>query len=84
MNYTVLWDPDAEQALADIWMNASDRGDVTAAADQIDRVLRIDPQQQGESRAQGRRVLLIAPLGVLFRVLEQDRIVRVIQVWDFE
>ena len=83
MNYTVLWDPAAEQELADVWITAADRAAVTSAADEIDRRLRRDPEQQGESRDDGRRVLLVSPLGVLFRVLPDDRIVRVIQVWSF-
>jgi hypothetical protein len=83
MRYTVVWVPEVEQDLADLWMNAPDRKAVTAAADQIDDLLRTDPEQQGESRPEG-RVLLIPPLGVFFHVLEQDRIVRVVQVWRFE
>ena len=75
MTYTVVWDPAVEQDLAHLWISAPDRQALSAAADQIDQLLRTDPEQQGESRPEG-RVLLIAPLGVLFHVLEQDRIVR--------
>jgi hypothetical protein len=83
MNYTVLWDPDVEQDLASLWMNAPDRAAVTAAADRIDELLKTDPEQQGESRINEWRLLTVAPLGILFQVFEEDRIVRVIQVWRF-
>jgi plasmid stabilization system protein ParE len=83
MNFTVLWDPEAEQELAAIWVAAADRAAVTAATDEIDRLLRTNPEQRGESRDDGRRILLVAPLGVLFRVLPDDRVVRVLQVWSF-
>jgi hypothetical protein len=83
MKYTVVWDPDAEQELASLWMAAAERQALTDAADQIDKVLRQDPQQQGESRPDGLRILFVEPLGIIFRVHEDDRLVRVLQVWSF-
>jgi hypothetical protein len=83
MKYTVVWIPDAEQELAAIWMAAPDRNAVTAAAHIIDTLLREDPETRGESREHDRRVLLEAPLGVLFKVLPDDRLVRVLGVWHF-
>src|SRR5262249_51266959 len=79
-----VWDPAAEQELAELWMNSPDRNAVTLAADRIDQALKTDPEQEGESRPDGRRILLVVPLGVLFRVLPDDRLVRVLQVWRFE
>ena len=43
MIYTVLWLPNAEEELAAIWMNAMDRGAVTATSFAIDQQLRSDP-----------------------------------------
>ena len=83
MNYTVVWIPPAEQELAAIWMDAPDRAAVTAAAHAIDSTLRTDPEKQGESRDEGRRILLHAPLGVLYKVLPEDCLVRVLVVWHF-
>jgi mRNA-degrading endonuclease RelE of RelBE toxin-antitoxin system len=81
MTYTVTWKPEAERRLATLWMNASDRSAVTKAANEIDRRLRFGPEREGESRDQGRRVVLESPLGVLIKVEPQDRIVYVLTVW---
>jgi hypothetical protein len=83
MRFTVLWSKKAENRLAELWLAAADRGSLTAAANGIDRLLRDDPDQQGESRPNGERILLIAPLGVVFRVGAADRIVTVLRIWQF-
>jgi plasmid stabilization system protein ParE len=83
MRYTVVWKPEAQRRLANLWLNAADRRAVTAAADAIDKKLLTDPGTQGESRPGGRRILMESPLGVLFKVSEQDRIVTVLTVWRF-
>jgi hypothetical protein len=64
-------------------MNASDRNAVTQAANEIDRRLQTNPDQEGESRSDGRRLLLVNPLAVLFEVVPDDRIVSVIAVWQY-
>lgn len=84
MNYTVIWKPEADRRLADIWLNAADRAAVTAAAHQIDQKLRRDPENEGESRDKGRRIQLVAPLGVLYRVAPDDRLVNVVAVWAYK
>jgi hypothetical protein len=81
MNYTVIWKPSAEQELALIWINASNRRAITAAANRIDTLLRVDPLTQGESRTGGTRVLFQPPLAVLIEVKEEDRLVAVLKVW---
>jgi plasmid stabilization system protein ParE len=81
MTYTVAWVPSAEQRLADIWLHAPDRDRVTRAAHDIDQRLRRDPENDGESRSNGRRILISIPLGVIFRVFPQDRLVEVLTVW---
>jgi hypothetical protein len=64
--------------------HASDRQAVTDAANEIDRLLAIEPLDIGESREEGRRILLVPPLGVTFYVVSEDRIVRVLDVWSFD
>ncbi len=83
MKWTVLWVPDAEQELVEIWLASADRNRVTAAANEIDGRLRIDPENQGESREQSLRVLLVPPLGVDVEVRPQDRAVQVLAVWTY-
>jgi hypothetical protein len=84
MNYTVLWRPVAEQRLASIWMTARDRNAVTEAAHAIDEVLRIDPEQVGESRPDDVRIHFEEPLGILFTVSPDDRMAYVLSVWRWD
>ena len=83
MKFTVLWVRRAEIKLAQIWTEASDRAEVTQAANTIDAALCHDPENCGESRPDALRILLVAPLAVIFRVETEDRIVRVADVWRF-
>ena len=83
MKYTVLWKSAAEQELASIWMHASDRDRVTAAAQRIDDLLQSDAEERGESRTTGVRILIVPPLAVLFTVRPEDRIVSVGTAWRF-
>jgi hypothetical protein len=83
MSYTVDWLPDAEQSLAAAWLAARDRAAVTRAANVIDERLRHDPGNEGESRPDGRRIMFVAPLGVIFRVLPNERRVIVSHLWQF-
>jgi hypothetical protein len=84
MTYTVLWRPVAEQRLAEIWTLASDRNAITQAAHAIDEALRTDPENVGEARADDVRILFEAPLGVLFTVSPDDRVVYVLSVWRWD
>jgi hypothetical protein len=81
MIWTGTYKPSAEQELARLWNGAPDRGAVTAAANQIDALLKTDPLTCGESRSEATRILLVPPLAVLFETSEDDCIVEVLQVW---
>ena len=84
MRYTVLWTPDAEQDLAEIWMEASDRRGITAAANTIDASLTERPELLGESRDRNVRIAFTWPLAVEFEVLSEDCTVYVLSIWSFE
>jgi hypothetical protein len=81
MSYTVIWKESAEEMLAEIWMAATDRQAVTEAANTIDSLLKQDPKQQGESRGDRFRIMLVSPLAVHYEVREMDRMVHVLKVW---
>jgi hypothetical protein len=83
MSYTVLWAPAAERALAELWMDALRRRELSDAANAIDLRLGSSPLDEGESREEGRRILLVAPLAVVFEVFPADRVVRILHVWRF-
>jgi len=55
----------------------------STAADEIDRRLGTNPLGDGESREDDLRILLIPPLGVMYRVSPADRIVHVFEVWSY-
>lgn len=80
---TVGWTAEARRELADIWLRAdsTQRRAISAAAHAIDRRLAINPDNEGESRSAGRRVLFERPLGIMFRVHQSRAAVRVTRVW---
>jgi hypothetical protein len=84
MIFTVSWGPGAVTDLAAIWLDAPDCPEVTSASREIDRLLRRDPAAIGESRDENVRIMFVAPLGVDFEVVEDDRIVYVLSVWRIE
>jgi hypothetical protein len=81
MNYTVTWRPSAEQQLAQLWLSASDRDAVRAAADHMDAVLQRDPLSEGEARAGNTRIFIAPPLAGYYDVHPPPREVFVWAVW---
>jgi plasmid stabilization system protein ParE len=84
VKYTVLWSPEAENRLAELWNSASDRKAVTDAANAMDRLLATNPHQLGGARPDGTCVSFMPPLGFLFNVVEADRTVSVLKIWSFK
>jgi len=82
MRYRVVWEPPAERDLTELWLGSRMRHAIGRAADQIDAVLQWKPHECGESREAGRRVMFLWPLGISFRIDEDQQEVRVISVWQ--
>jgi hypothetical protein len=82
--WQVTWLQPALDELTTIWTQAdsASRRAITAATHSIDQVLQADPQNQGESREEGERVLFAFPLGIAFEVDDQQSVVWVLHVWD--
>jgi hypothetical protein len=80
MRFTVIWSLIAQDQMADLWLSASDRNAVTRAQAEIDRVLLIDPDQQGMPFF-GDRIVVVLPLRALFSINLMDMQVVVEQVW---
>jgi len=78
MIYLVGWTATAENGLADVWMKASDRKAVNAAADRIERALATSPLDLGEGRDRNDRIHFDPPLSVVFRVDAAARVVIVV------
>jgi hypothetical protein len=68
--------------LAAVWLDEKNRNTVASAADTIDRLLARDPESVGELRFDTVRTLAIPPLGVDYEVIDQDRIIYVLSVWN--
>jgi hypothetical protein len=81
MRYTAIYTDQAEQKLADAWMNSPDRSAITIACNSIDEELAEDPETKGDLRFDTVRSLIAGPLGVEFEVVEPDRLVYVLSVW---
>jgi hypothetical protein len=59
--------------------NPAIRNDITLAADQIDATLPFEPNTIGAPRGRSRYAVQL-PLAILFRVIEDDRKVRILSV----
>ncbi len=81
MKYTVVWTVEAEEELADIWVDAVDRDVIAQAAESLDRELAQNPAAVGESRPNSQRIAYCLPLGIQFEISEDDRLVKVFAVW---
>lgn len=80
MRFTVIWSQSAQDQLALLWLNATDRNAVTVAQHQVDQLLRVDLDTQGIPFF-GSRLLLASPLHVLFTINWADMQVEVYDVW---
>lgn len=74
MRFTVIWDPDAEEHLARMWLGSRARESIRLASDAIERSLRVDAHLKGVP-LERRRVFSVDPLAVVYTVSLDDRIV---------
>jgi hypothetical protein len=67
------------------WAGADDEGRLAigTAFQQIIHQLRTDPYGESESRADNRRIMFVAPIGVSFEVDDVNQIVNVFTLWVF-
>lgn len=75
--FTVDWEPEAENQLANLWLTASDPKAVTQAQAVADRLLAQNPLGCGTERAEGLYHLRVLPLDVFYTV---DPVRRTVQV----
>lgn len=83
MRFTVRWLAEAEEALAQIWMDADpdERGAISASVQKIDELLSRSPGQCGESRDEDRRICFALPLAIEFEILIPDQTVHITRLW---
>jgi hypothetical protein len=70
--FTVVWLKDAQDALAESWMDYPDRNAVRAAAAVIDRQLRDAPKLYGTHVSEGLWTIRCDPLRAFFTISEED------------
>jgi hypothetical protein len=75
VRFRVRFRRQAREELTRIWLRAADRGAITRACDRIERALRHQPTNVGESRDGNLRFWNCGPLGVFFDVIEDKQIV---------
>ncbi len=85
MKYEIQWLQSALDELARAWTAAPSqvRKEITQASYEIDAQLIMNPDDQGESRPNGRRIAFFLPLGLIYRVDSQNAVVTVLHVWRF-
>jgi mRNA-degrading endonuclease RelE of RelBE toxin-antitoxin system len=83
LRYDVYWLPSAEEELTRLWLDPLSRRKITEATEEVDRLLRINPSELGESRDGDLRVMFVDPLGVSFIVDENQTAVVVVEMWRY-
>jgi hypothetical protein len=82
--YVVRWRKSALDRLAELWLEAEDRNNITTrAVEEIDHTLARVSNATGESRSDSTRVYFVPPVGVFYDVDVVDEIVSVLHVWTF-
>jgi hypothetical protein len=81
--FQVRWKRAALDFVTELGLDSADRSGITAAVDEVDRLLTSDPENAGESRSETVRILFVAPLGVFFEVDEPKKTVHVLRAWTF-
>ncbi len=81
MKWTVVWQPDAEQALTALWLQSRHRQALNDAAHELDAAAASDPLSIGESREENRRIVLLRPLAATIEVDRSTSTVYVLKVW---
>lgn len=78
--YTVVWEQDAVDELAELWMKAPDRTAIAKATAEIDASLLERPERKGQAVAEGLRKLVCRPLTAFYSVRPADRTVEIAMV----
>ena len=79
LHFTVTWHPSAEQELAEIWLQASDRGGRHASRQPHRSSFGVGAAH-ARRRLYGDRMLVSLPLAVTYTVSQPDRSVQILQV----
>jgi hypothetical protein len=83
--FQVIWERGALDHVGARWAAAegAERLGIGNAFIRMTQQLRTDPYAQSESRPDGRRIMLDAPLGIRFSVDDDSQTVQVEELWVF-
>ena len=82
MTYRVAWTELADEELAAVWLQSSDRNAVTKMANLLEWLLTNFPFNVGESRESTlSRIVYSSPLGMYFEIIPDDLKVLIHSVW---
>ncbi|HLQ46066.1 MAG TPA: hypothetical protein VK137_15100 [Planctomycetaceae bacterium] len=80
MKFTVVWSPQAEKELCELWLKSRNPADLARQVDAIERNLMTNADELGESREDGTRLLIVELIAVLFEVKLEDRKASVLHI----
>jgi hypothetical protein len=87
MNFTVIWKHAAIDRLTGYYVHALENGldseAITEAIARIDSLLKNDPANQGESRQDQERILILRPIVIDYEVFEDEKVVFVLGIRYF-
>lgn len=83
MKWTVVWLKEAEEKLANAWLNSTEKVAIAEASNRIEGLLRLSPEKCGTKYDQHLRLLICHPLAIIFSIDEPNRIVRILGVQAF-
>ena len=83
--YSIYRSQAAAAPLAEAWelADATLREAILEASRLLERQLHQDPHEQGESRGAGVRILFQVPLGILYEVDDDKKLVRILRSWVY-
>jgi hypothetical protein len=86
VTYDPEWSRQSQDVVTAMWVagSSAERRIITQAMAKVDRLLRHDPHEQGESRNHGRRVMFVPPLVIIFKPDDSRRVVRVLKVREMK
>ena len=80
MRFTVVWSPEAENEVCELWLKSRNPADLARQIDAIEQSLATNANELGESRQDGTRLLIVELISVLFEVKPDDRKVSVLRI----
>jgi hypothetical protein len=83
--FSIYRSQEALTSLRQTWENgdAAFRDRIVQATLDMDQLLSKEPSEQGEAREGRARVLLHAPVGILFEVDDDRKLVRILRTWTY-